>query len=620
MQKSVLRIRSKLNITPIFIVPALLFVLILTINFSENFLQTFQAYSFIVFLIVIGIYFFTFRLPEKMAWLAGLSFTMVIFALPLLYKWTSGFSDNCLIGGLLPYKDCWNYFRAIQMVLDGDIIKIVANQAADRPLIPGFYSIFMLFTGFNLKWALAIITGLAGFAAYLAARSIFSEWGALPASVFVSLLYIYIQPMLGLTNSEIPGYIFGCFGFVLIWRAAKYLSLLDLVLGLIILMLAITARASAYFVFPMLILWAGWAFRKQKRFSFKIAGIAFITVLFSFLALNIIFSRLVVEPGKIPFEKFVFMLYGQVRGGARWNEGFKVTGTKDSELIFRAAVDFFRRHPLSFFIGSAKSYRDFFFPIYHSIYPFFNDYTGVGVDVFPALGMLVLLISGLFFCIRKIKSSIFAMLLAGFIGVVLSIPFLPPVDGGNRFYASVIPFIYVLPVVPINHFLHREKKSQEQISFGWHTRWLPVFLLSLSVLIPITFHQVFEPERVEAIECPSHQVPFAIKIKTGSYIDLIPDKVESCSSVPAVCLNAYRANGIDKTTDPLFQELELQALSMDETLRVVPYNNLTDGVFHYYYGTVNQLQSDTNKNIIGCATEIPIRSNYIYKVESTQKH
>ena len=126
--------------------------------------------------------------------------------------------------------------------------------------------------------------------------------------------------------------------------------------------------------------------------------------------------------------------------------------------------------------------------------------------------------------------------------------------------------------------------------------------------------------RSKANECPSDQVPFAIKIKTGSYIDLIPDKVESCSSVPAVCLNAYRANGIDKTTDPLFQELERQALSFDETLRIVPYNNLTDGVFHYYYGTVNQLQADTNTNIIGCATEIPIRSNYIYQVDSTQKH
>ena len=101
--------------------------------------------------------------------------------------------------------------------------------------------------------------------------------------------------------------------------------------------------------------------------------------------------------------------------------------------------------------------------------------------------------------------------------------------------------------------------------------------------MPISFQHVFEPERVAAIECPSHQVPSAVKI------------------------NAYRDNGLDKTIGLIFQELERQTISIDETLRIVPYNNLTDGIFHYYFGTANQFQRNNNdKKIIGYSTKIPI--------------
>jgi len=69
----------------------------------------------------------------------------------------SGFSDNFVIGGLLPYKDAKNYYLGANLLLNGLPIRI-AGQALGRPLFPGFLSSLLLLTGQNLKVALAVLT------------------------------------------------------------------------------------------------------------------------------------------------------------------------------------------------------------------------------------------------------------------------------------------------------------------------------------------------------------------------------------------------------------------------------------------------------------------------------
>ena len=64
---------------------------------------------------------------------------MLLLALTLSFLWTSGFSDNFVIGGLLPYKDAKNYFLGANLLLNGCLIRN-AGQALGRPLFSGFLS------------------------------------------------------------------------------------------------------------------------------------------------------------------------------------------------------------------------------------------------------------------------------------------------------------------------------------------------------------------------------------------------------------------------------------------------------------------------------------------------
>ena len=154
-----------------FLLPLLLFWLILFINIPDSISKYFHTYSLGLFLIVIALYYVSFLLPGNLGAMAALSLTMALLSLSLSYLWTSGFSDNFVIGGLLPYKDGKNYYAGANLILNG-LPMLNAGQATERPLFPGFLASLLWLTGQNLKISLGIIVQLVGIGLYLSAQQI----------------------------------------------------------------------------------------------------------------------------------------------------------------------------------------------------------------------------------------------------------------------------------------------------------------------------------------------------------------------------------------------------------------------------------------------------------------
>ena len=204
-----------------FLFALFLFWFILFLNIPDSISQYFHTYSLGLFLIVIGLYYVSFSFPGKMGAVVALSMTMALLALSLSYMWTSGFSDNFVIGGLLPYKDGKNYYAGANLILNG-LPMLNAGQATERPLFPGFLASLLWLTGHNLKITLGIIVQLVGIGLYLSAQQIRNIFGVLAASLFASLLYFYIQSFVGYTLSELLGFMAGCFGFTMILQASSY--------------------------------------------------------------------------------------------------------------------------------------------------------------------------------------------------------------------------------------------------------------------------------------------------------------------------------------------------------------------------------------------------------------
>jgi hypothetical protein len=544
---------------------------------------------------------------------------MLLFALTLSYKWTSGFSDNFIIGGLLPYKDAKNYYLGADLILHGLPME-KAGQATERPLFPGFLSSLLMLTGQNLKIALAVIVQLAGIGLYLSARPIRQLLGALSASLYFTFMYFYIQPLIGYTLSELLGFTLGCFAFVLIWQASHSLKGFDLTIGLITLLVAVSARAGAFFIFPMLSIWAGWIFRREKHFSIRAAGYAILVVLAGYFLVNTVHTQLLGIPPGSAFGNFSYALYGQVRGGTGWHSAIEELGTRNPSSVYRAALQFFLEHPLSLFIGFAKSYRDFFLPGSQSIFAFRVDGWQDWANLALWVGTMALLLRGLIRLVKDIHLNLASLLVAGFAGVVLSIPFLPPIDGGARFHASTMPFFFMIPAMGVSQlarWMEQNFTSKEYLygdSMILHS--VSITLVALTLIVPVGIYSFSHKPAYAVPSCLSQQEPFVMEVHQGSYIDLVRDGRTQCGFVPEVCFSDFEKNNTEKKVDDFYQELLLLTRNDDTNVRIIPAIDLIHEEFHYFYVPQGLKDSSSLDVVSGCGTEIKTKNQSIFRVES----
>lgn len=589
------------------LVALLFFFLILSIKIPYSFSQFFRSSSLFLFLILIGIYYLSFQLSGWYSLLAGTMLTMVFFAMPLSYLWTSGYSFRAFVGGILPARDGFSIYNSTQLLFTGELLP---SWNLFRPSTIGFLSSLLLFTQQNLKWSIAILVGLAGICIYFTGRKVYSSFGAPAASVFLSLLFFYMQQFIGKPHSEWLGITFGCLAFLLLWKASQTLRIKDLTFGLVILTVGISVRAGTFFVFPVLLLWGGWFFTKQ-RFSFRVAGIAVISILVTFLLINNVYSKLVMESGGSSFGNFAYVVYSQVTGGtelsrARKDLGLEIGWHIPPKKIYQAALDQFIEHPFSIFIGAAKAYRDFFLVLFNFRSPGWVKF----LDIVVCSVLFILLFGGVYISARR-KTSPFSMLMVTmFIGLFLSIPFLPPSLGGNRFYVSTIPFYFLLIVIPISElFPQSQDYNSNKISLLERAaRPISILLVIMTYFVPVLILKISSKPVILVPECPKEQIPFAVKVNPGSYVDVIPEGTASCGLAPKICMNDYFANTVVKYEDiPLFQELAFQVETSDTDTRILIGINLVGDVinaFRFFVGTSDQFQPILSNNIIvGCAVE-----------------
>ena len=603
-----------------FLLPFLLYWIILQFRISSSFSQSFHSYSLALFLLVLVLYYAAFQAPEQYRALAVFGLTMTLFALSLSYIWSSGFSDNFLIGGLLPYKDAKNYYAGANLILNG-LPMVNAGQATERPLFPGFLASVLLLTHQNLKIALGLIVQFAGIGLYVSTQRIYKVFGVLAASLFATLLYFYIQPWIGYTLSELLGFIAGCWGFTMIWLASEDLKISDLILGSAVLLLAVSARAGAFLIFPLLALWMGWMFRSQKRFSWKAVFSAVAILLVMYVLMNPLFSREVGIPPGSSFGNFSYALYGQVRGGTGWHSAIAELGTRNPDAVYRAAWNFFLKHPVSILIGFAKAYRDFFWLGDGSIFPFSGRGWQSNLNLVLWLGTLLLLVRGLFQLLKDMRARYAALLLAGFVGVFLSIPFLPPIDGGSRFHAGTICFFFAPLAIGITSFTRntQEKNSSEN---NWQSdlilsRSVSASLLAFVFIVPIFIYALSRKPVYSNLSCPAGQQSFSIKLQPDAYLDLVKDTSTQCGFAPEVCLNDFEKNNTELKTDDFYQYLISHAKRENTNVRLIPAFDLIQDDYYYFYLPLGIISNQNSSSLIeGCGVEIRTKNQNIFQVKS----
>jgi len=262
-------------------------------------------------------------------------------------------------------------------------------------------------------------------------------------------MYFHVQTRLGYILSETSGFALGCLALAILWAAAPPRNSKLIGLGLAVLMAAISTRAGAYFIFPLLAVWCGVLLRGARRFSLRSALICLAGVVLLYLLMNQLYSALLDVRLVDQWDNFAYALYGQVHGGTGWHSAIADLNSTQTSVVAAAAWHYFLAHPLDLLVGIARSYRDFFWAGDLMIFPFGSAREPEWTTYVLWAVATVLLLWGLIQAWRHASAPRAALLLTAFAGILLSIPFLPPVDGGARFQAASISFLFAIPALAL---------------------------------------------------------------------------------------------------------------------------------------------------------------------------
>jgi hypothetical protein len=604
------------------LVPFLLFWIILSGAIPVQFSQNLALYSAVAFILVAVLFYSCFRLPAEWGVLAGLSLAMILFAVTISYKWTTGYSDGGMIAGLTPYKDAKDYYMGAGRILDGLPLDREA-RAVRRPLFPGFIASLELLDGQNLKLTVGLLSALAALSLYLSARQIRITSGPLGAGLYSALMYFYIQPLIGYTMSELSGFIIGCLALSILWMNATRRSWLGFGLGLITLMLAVSSRSGAFIVFPFIVVWAGWVFRQGDRFSWRAATITAGAVAVSYLVMNNLYGALLRVPPGANFQAFAYAMYGQVHGGTGWHSAIDDLHTTQTDVVAAATLRFFLAHPFSFVIAAAKSYMQLLLPGAQTIFAFGSSPEPVWLTYALWAATMALIIWGLVRSIQKYRQELPGLVLAGLVGTLVSVPFLPPIDAGARFYVSTMGFLFVLPAIALGGFGEAASEAEQaKLARGGEaslTSYEALALLALILVLPL-FIDWFSREPIPtAPSCPANQRAFAFKAAPAAYVDVLDEAGGRCGFVPEICLSNFDQYGTEKSSDDFYQAVLSMAQSSPSGLRLNIAINLLDSKSYYFVDLAAPagLAPQRNQVISGCALEQNTRNQTILQIVSS---
>ena len=605
------------------ILPAICFFLLLNADLPDSLIKLANRFKLIHFLGFTLLFYLLFQRNGRYARLLRCVLIALLFALPMAVNLSTGISNSTILGGFIPYKDGFYYYNGANMLLSGQRIGTNGLQGAFRPLFPGLLSILLLITGHNMLLSLALMVLAAAYCCTFAAEAMREEYGPLPAAVFFTLIYAFIRPMLGDTLTEIPSLTFACLALVLLFKTNRSGKVMDALTGGIMLVLALSIRAGAFFMLPFLVLWLGWRFRGEKKFSLRMFLIFAIVLLAVFFTVNTFFTRMVTEQGDSTFGNFSWMLYGQAVGGAGFKYHYEALGTDDSAVVMQAALDKIREYPLGLLIGTFKSYRDFFTNNSLGMFELLSGEHAAGGWIFWIL-MAGLLAWGIIHSMRNIKKSTNLLLLGGFVGVLLSIPFLPPIDGGNRFYSGSVPFLFALISAGLPA-LAFSKAKQEKHSFLQQmtniSRWLSVVFAVGLIVVPVLILNLSKAEEMVEMACEGDLVPFTLDYFQGTYVDLLPDEDISCGISPDLCLSRFAGNGTQKSNDEFYNKLVELGEASSQGVRVWAGIEWESGQYQFMVLPL-ELAEDTvsGQRFNGCAERIETQFQRILKVVSINSH
>ena len=470
-----------------------------------------------------------------------IAFAFALFAIPLVYKWQFAQSDGNIIGGLIPWSDAAGYNWEAHRLANGTLL---STWGARRPLFSGFLAVLLRSAGGDFMAVLILLSLINTLAVCFVVRWVKHLYGGTAAAFFLILSFEFYIRFAGLTLTEQLGFALANLALFFLLVGTHMRSLWRVLFGLGLLTLALNARAGAFFILPALTLWLGLYFRQQTSL-WRSIGSAIVVVTAGFL-LNYLLVRVIAEPQGVPFSNYSYTLYGLASGNKGWDQVIKDHPDVSEQEVMPLAIQKIRSEPTLFLRGMISSFTDYFGADRGAFaYSFLGS-----IRRTINFGLWILIIAGLVYSITQWQQGLPSLMLASFLGVIASIPLLPPIDSDRmRVYAATIPFSALWVVTGIyafsrwgrNLIIRKAENNTENATKSYFQKpalFSAVLLVFLAVPAPILLTAyVRPPNSVDSSSQPACQTGQelinVIKFDNMSVV-IIPNEAATESYMPFI--------------------------------------------------------------------------------------
>jgi hypothetical protein len=374
---------------------------------------------------------------------------MIIFGMiaALLYSrtldlfWMNPEESYFLLGGLIPTSDAHDWVSGGWSLLETGAISEFNSR---RPLNSVLFA-FRLYIAGDLQGSLQIGATMSAAASLYLALVLRHSVGWSGAAIFFVCAFWAIREHLPITMTEVHGFVLGCLAIALLWRASLTGSTASFLVGLLIMTLAMSARAGPFLLLPTLLLWGVLHFNKENRLATMTLGA--LIIIGGFL-LSSFLNWFLGNSDMTQNSNFALTLYGMAVGGAGWLQAFsdfpelldKGFGSgRESEIASFLYIESLRQ-----LVEDPTRFIGFYFSELGRFVVLFLKY-----DLH--VSRIAMLIAGIWVIIRFRDRSAQLIILAS-LGITLSAPFLM-LDAGIRAFAPVFPAFAVLPALAAGIFL-----------------------------------------------------------------------------------------------------------------------------------------------------------------------
>jgi len=208
------------------------------------------------------------------------------------------------------------------------------------------------------------------------------------------------------------------------------------------------------------------------------------------------------------------------------------------------------------------------------------------------------------------------------IGILLSVPFLPPIDGGKKYHSGSAPFFFVLVAMGLysilSHFkLVRSAQPSEKYDHFNLVCYLSVLLIAMALIGPLIIKASHRKPKHQSRVCSAGEVPYAFQMYAGTYIDILPQTSTACGRLPELCLADFDRLGTDKVNDDFFRKLVDLAGASRQGIRVTTANDLISSDYYFFISPHELLSPLPSHTLIaGCAKEVKTQFQQALLIQS----